>query len=246
MLVLDVVGVTVVCIVMHFVADFVLSRCFPSFGAMSPKDRHERSSRVILGTVPMSMFLMSVYYLSDPSAWLFSNRYQARSGAVDVGECIPRLMIGMNVYEMGLYAIFGKHPSMWFHHIATVISCAWQAHLRQAVFWSTFSVVVEGTTPLLQLTKTLKELGYTHEPVNKASMVATWMAWVFLRLLLPSWGLFTILTDILSGTIPADVNLHLICWCTLMYFLILGLSVLWFTKLTPQVLRVVFGKTSID
>lgn len=164
-----------------------------------------------------------------------------QAGPTTLGEWISRVLLGMNVYECILYAAHGKDKAMWVHHLLTLLVSGWQAHLRQAVFWATLAITVEGTTPLLQLTKTMKENGYTHESEYKVAMSSSLGAWIVLRLIIPPFVLICMWRDFFVGGIPDTQSMALFYTFSGMYIGILGLSTMWFCKLAAIVKQVVRG-----
>jgi len=226
----------------HLLSERILSRKFPSFAEEAAKDRHEKTSRLLLSTVPWAMFGMGVAFLSDVKLWQVpEHRWMVATGPASLGEQIPPVLVGMNLYELVLYATYGKRLEFWIHHLVAIGASAWQATSRQAVVWATFPVFLEGTTPLLTLLKTMHEAGYTYEPTYKMIAGFFWLAWVSLRLLMPPAVMAFVARDYLMGHVPPTQSRPLLLCSFLMYATVFGLSVAWSRKLATRIFPVLRG-----
>eukprot|EP00930_Biecheleria_cincta_P063743 TRINITY_DN49279_c0_g1_i1.p1 TRINITY_DN49279_c0_g1~~TRINITY_DN49279_c0_g1_i1.p1 ORF type:complete len:251 (+),score=24.09 TRINITY_DN49279_c0_g1_i1:57-809(+) len=227
----------------HGAAAGMLYRFRPKVRDLEAKDRQELANRVLLFLWPSAMVVLSVLFLYRRAEAFFDHevRWAKHQGPVTVGEWAGRFMVAFNLYELGIYAVYGKGLAFWLHHIVAVyIGLQWLI-LRTGTFWGCIVLLIEATTPCLVGTRLMKDGGWTHEPLYKLAVSVFWIFWLVVRITALALGLCLFCHDVFKGLVPQHVSWHFVLSNGLSVLGLFVLSCVWFVSITRIFCEVMFG-----
>ncbi|CAK9003085.1 unnamed protein product [Durusdinium trenchii] len=239
----ELAGITGAILLKHAVLRRLLCCCSSQVRDLNEKEQQEVVNRLMLFVAPSTMVVLSVASLYSSDAFQDpQSRWASSDGPTTAGEWAGLILASFMIYELVLYAAYGKGLAFWVHHVvALTISLNWLV-LRIGTFWGCVVLLTEATTPCLVGTRMMKDSGWTKEPVYKLCVACFWLCWLAVRIawLLAMLSLFC--RDLLFG-LPEHVPLYFVAVNGLSVLGLLVLSCVWFVPITRIFYQVMTGKS---
>mmetsp|Transcript_55822 Transcript_55822/g.122172 ORF Transcript_55822/g.122172 Transcript_55822/m.122172 type:complete len:246 (+) Transcript_55822:53-790(+) len=239
----ELAGVTTAILLKHAALRRLLCWCSSKVRVLDEKAQQEAANRLMLFVAPSMMVILSLAFLYSTDAFQDAQtRWASSDGPKTAGEWAGLILASFMIYELLLYAAYGKGVAFWVHHVVALTICLNWLVLRIGTFWGCAVLLTEATTPCLVGTRMMKDSGWTQEPVYKMCVASFWLCWLAVRIAWLVIMLSLFCRDILIG-LPAHVPRYFVAVNGLSVAGLLVLSCCWFVPITRIFYQVMTGKS---
>lgn len=179
----ELAGVTTAILLKHAALRRLLCWCSSKVRVLDEKAQQEAANRLMLFVAPSMMVILSLAFLYSTDAFQDAQtRWASSDGPKTAGEWAGLILASFMIYELLLYAAYGKGVAFWVHHVVALTICLNWLVLRIGTFWGCAVLLTEATTPCLVGTRMMKDSGWTQEPVYKMCVASFWLCWLAVRI----------------------------------------------------------------